>query len=328
MHYFALLLIVVSIMKKLLLLLLVVLIISSLGIYIFIPAKLTITSAVVVKTTDNGTERFMLDEAQWQKWWNYDSTTVNPGYNVSSFTKGKDNYTLSQKFYKSGEIQIVHAGQSLHSKFTLIPLTLDSTGIEWNAVMTAGSDPYSRLTKYFEAREIKKNMDSVLGNLKQFLSKSENVYGINIERDHLKDTLYVAAKSTLATRPSTPVVYELIKKIQAYINSHHQKQTGNPIYNVTEMATGNFQLMAAIPVEKELPEVNGFSMKHMVRGSFMITEVTGGEYAVNKASRSLQQYFQDFRRTSMAMNFTMLITDRMYQPDSTKWITKLYQPVY
>ena len=69
-------------------------------------------------------------------------------------------------------------------------------------------------------------------------------------------------------------------------------------------------------------------MKNMVKGNFMISEVVGGDYSVNKASKSLQQYFTDFHLTSMAMSFTMLVTDRILQPDSSKWITKLYQPVY
>jgi ABC-type spermidine/putrescine transport system permease subunit I len=66
----------------------------------------------------------------------------------------------------------------------------------------------------------------------------------------------------------------------------------------------------------------------MVKGSFMVTEVLGGDSTISKASHNMEQYFQDFRRTSMAMNFTMLVTDRQLQPDSSKWITKLYHPVY
>ena len=75
-------------------------------------------------------------------------------------------------------------------------------------------------------------------------------------------------------------------------------------------------------------DLDGYTFKKMIKGSFMVTEVVGGEYTVAKASKSLQQYFTDYKKTSMAINFTMLITDRMYQPDTTKWITRLYQPVY
>jgi hypothetical protein len=94
------------------------------------------------------------------------------------------------------------------------------------------------------------------------------------------------------------------------------------------MDEGRYQLMAAVPVNKHLPESAAFSMKYMVKGSFMITEVAGGDSTINKASQNMQQYFQDYRKTSMAMNFTMLVTDRILQPDSSKWVTKLCMPVY
>ena len=40
------------------------------------------------------------------------------------------------------------------------------------------------------------------------------------------------------------------------------------------------------------------------------------------------KYFQDYKKISMAMSFTMLVTDRMLQTDSSRWITRLYEPVY
>jgi hypothetical protein len=171
-------------------------------------------------------------------------------------------------------------------------------------------------------------MNRVLNRLCAFLSKNENVYGIVIERTHLKDTLFVSSKRVLAVYPSIKEIYELIKKIQIYISEKNTKQSGNPIYNVTALGDGQYQLMTAVPVNKRIEDAGDFSLKFMVRGSFMVTEVVGGEYTVNKAYKSLQQYFADFRRTSMAINFTMLVTDRQLQPDSSKWITKIYQPVY
>lgn len=314
-------------MKKLLLFLIVTLVLFGLGVYVFIPAKLSITSTAVIKTTDIGTERYVTDEANWGKWWNYSKdSSIHPA--PASFIVNGDEFKLMQKFYKSIDIRINHNSRELKSKLLIISLALDSTGIEWNSDYELGNNPFTRLTGYFDARRVKKNMDEVLVNLKAFLSKIENVYGIPIVRNHLKDTLFVTAKTILPTPPSNADIYALIKKIQDYAARNNVKQTGSPIYNVTEMENKRYQLMAGIPLDRSLKEVDGFSMKYMVKGSFIITEVVGGDYTVNKASESLLQYFQDFHKTSMAMNFTMLVTDRMLQPDSSKWITKLYQPVY
>jgi len=318
-------------MKKIFLFLGLLLLVFVAGIYIFIPSTINITSAAVVQTTDDGAERFIMDETKWPLWWNYNdpNNAADTKQLAVVFSAGHDVYKMTDKFYKSVAIHIKHNNLvQLESKMSLIPMALDSTGIEWKCSIETGSSLYKKIDGYFNARRIKENMDTVLANLKSFLSKNENVYGIPIEKNHLKDTLYVTAKTIVPSYPSTIVIYELIKKIQAYASQNGTNQTGNPIFNVTDMGNNHLQLMAGVPVDKNIVEKNGFSLKHMVRGNFMITEVVGGNNAVNKASENLHQYFSDYHKTSMAMSFTMLVTDRMYQPDSSKWITKIYLPVY
>ncbi len=318
-------------MKKIFVFIAILLLALIAGIYIFIPSTIHITSATVVHTTDNGAERFIMDETKWPLWWNDSNpdNTADIKQPVTHFITGGDEYKMADKFYKSVVIRIKHNNLvQLESKMSLIPLALDSTGIEWKSSIETGSNLYKKIDGYFNARRIKKNMDTVLASLNRFLSKNENVYGIPIEKNYLKDTLYVTAKTLLPSYPSTAAIYELIKKIQAYASQNGANQTGSPIFNVTNMGNNHLQLMAGVPVDKNIAEKNDFALKHMVRGSFMITEVVGGNNAVNKASENLHQYFSDYHKTSMAMNFTMLVTDRMYQPDSSKWITKIYLPVY
>jgi hypothetical protein len=239
-----------------------------------------------------------------------------------------DEFKMTHVFYRSANIHIHHKELELESKLVMIPLRLDSTAIEWKSAVTTSANPFSRFFQYLEMKSVKKNMDQVLATLKRFLSKNENIYGISIQRTSIKDTSFISAKSVFKTYPSTPQIYGLIQTIQAFTAKNNVKQTDAPIYNITQIENGQYQLMAAIPVDRTLPDNNTFSSKRMVRGSFMVTEVVGGEYTVEKALQSLKQYFNDYRKTSMAINFTMLITDRMLQPDTCKWITKLYQPVY
>ncbi len=315
-------------MKKWILVLLAFLGISLSVIYLSIPSNLSITSIASVNTTDVGTERFLIDESKWPLWW-YDSAVANkkiPEGNI--YSRNGFDFSISNKFYKSVDIDITRNDLHISSKLVILPYTLDSTGLQWTCSIPTSNNPITKINTYLGAKELKKNMDTVLRNMVQFLSKLENVYGIPIVRDRLKDTLYVTAKKTFTTKPGIKEVYGLIANIQQYVTKNGATQSGSPIFNITEMDSSHFQLMAGIPVNNQLKEAEGFAMKYMVKGSFMISEVVGGDAAIKKASQSLQQYFIDFRRTSMAMNFTMLVTDRMLQPDSSKWITKLYQPVY
>lgn len=315
-------------MKKILLVLISLIVLFCLCIYIFIPSKLNISSAVVINTTENGTQRYIMYEENWNRWWNYGDSNSQIKQPAGTFTMHGDVFNLTEKFYNAAKITIQHEQQAVISNLVIIPLGLDSTGIEWKYSSMASANPFKRFTQYLDAKEIKKNMDGVLNNLRLFLAEKGNIYGIQIERTSLKDTLFISTKSMLKKYPTTDDIYNLIKKIQLFAANKSIKQTGNPIFNITETDSKQFQLMAAIPTNKSLPDVDGFTFKKMIKGSFMVTEVVGGEHTVAKASKSLQQYFTDYKKTSMAINFTMLITDRIYQPDTTKWITRLYQPVY
>ncbi|MBV9987949.1 MAG: GyrI-like domain-containing protein [Chitinophagaceae bacterium] len=309
---------------------LVLLVLFSAGTYLFIPSNLVVSSATVVHTAENGVVKHALDEKNWAHWWNYLHSDTNSAVqpSVHLFSSGNDSFYITQKFYKSADIGIRHHNHTIPTKFLIIPFSTDSTGISWNYSERASSNPFTRFMQYREAAAVKKNMDSVLMNLSSFLNKVQNVYGIPITRTSIQDTLFVSAKTILSAQPHTPEVYALIKKIQAFVAAKGIRQTGNPIYNITPAENNQYQLMAAIPVDKGVPENPVFSNKHMVKGSFMVTDVVGGEQAVDNAWKSLLEYFADYRKTSMAINFTMLITDRQYQPDSSKWITRLYQPVY
>lgn len=314
-------------MRKLIVISLSALVICIAGIHLLIPARISIASAEVVKTPDIATERFIIDEHQWSRWWNYgEPDAARPGGPV--YHNRDYAYRQTGKFYKSIDIAIEKNGRKLSSKLLLVPLSVDSTGIEWKTELPGGFGPIARLKHYFEAKRLKQNMDEVLNNLKSFLSKTENVYGISIEKNRLKDTLYVSSKQQFVTYPTIKDIYQLVDKVKAYIIQNGTQATGSPIYNITRMDEGRYQLMAAVPTDRSLKETDSFSMKYMVKGSFMITEVLGGENQVHEAFRNMQQYFQDYRKTSMAMNFTMLVTDRILQPDSSKWVTKLCMPVY
>lgn len=315
-------------MKKWLLFLLTLIVLFAAGTYIFIPSVISISSAEVAKTTDVGAERVIIDENKWLQWWNYGHKEMASGLPQEGFRMGGYLCKQTGKFYKSTGISIANNEHTLDSRLVIVGLGIDSTGLQWTCQLPTGNDPLSRFLHYREAIQIKKNMDEVLANLRDFLSKTENVYGISVERTQLKDTLYVSAKTQTGTYPSLKDIYTLLGKINGYLARNNSPATGSPIYNITQMEQNRYQLMAAVPTDRMLKETDGFAMKNMIKGSFIVTEAVGGEKEVSNAWQNLRQYFQDYRKTSMAMNFTMLVTDRMLQPDSSKWVTKLYMPVY
>jgi hypothetical protein len=65
-----------------------------------------------------------------------------------------------------------------------------------------------------------------------------------------------------------------------------------------------------------------------VPGNFLAAQVLGGEGTVRNALTSMQDFISDNGKTSMAIPFSYLITNRMDEPDTSKWITQVYMPVY
>ena len=83
-----------------------------------------------------------------------------------------------------------------------------------------------------------------------------------------------------------------------------------------------------IPVNKKLPEKENISLKQMVKnGNILVTEVRGDQKFINEAIKQTEKYITDYQRSIIAIPFQSMITDRTKEPDSTKWITKIYYPV-
>ena len=86
--------------------------------------------------------------------------------------------------------------------------------------------------------------------------------------------------------------------------------------------------MVALPVNKKIDNKGDVFFVRMVPGRFLTSEVTGGPYTIQHAHRMMDQYFKDFNRTTMAIPFEYIVTDRLKETDTSKWVTRIYGPVY
>jgi hypothetical protein len=65
----------------------------------------------------------------------------------------------------------------------------------------------------------------------------------------------------------------------------------------------------------------------MEPGNFVATNVMGGTYTVSAAFDQLNNFTADYHRQIIAKPFKILVTDRRKEPDTLKWMTKIYIPV-
>ena len=145
----------------------------------------------------------------------------------------------------------------------------------------------------------------------------------------MKDSILVSTYGIFKNYPSTEDIYNLIGKLKTYIKNESAEETGLPMLNIiTPDSTGNYIAKVAVPVNKRLPSFGNITYKWMLAGgNILVTEVKGGKSEIDKAFAQIENYISDRGYVAPAIPFLSLVTDRMKEPDSSKWITRIYYPI-
>lgn len=313
-------------MKKGLLFFSVLCVLLVAAVYIFIPARLTVSSVVLVNVNSAAVYRCLVDKSKWAAWW--------PGTSAAAAADTADNFQYNHVAYRIEEtsvdalgVHIIHQATRTRSILQPIKYAADSTAIQWTCHLTAGNNPFHRIATYRAAVLLKKNMDTVLKRAQNFLSKNENVYGITISRATLNDSTLVVTRYFSASYPDVETVYRLVKKLRQYIVQQGAQEINYPMLHVADRGEGRFETMVAIPVNKELKGDGDIFFKRMQVSTMLATDVYGGPEKLKKANAALQYYLDDHYLFSPAISFESLVTDRLAERDTAKWVTKIYVPV-
>jgi hypothetical protein len=217
-------------MKKWIIVPTAVLLLAILAIYLFVPKKISLSQTVHINCTAGAVNRFLINDSNWVKWW--PATEPLPAANTQaqarSFSFKAATFQPHQKMFNAIGVRIIGDDVALNSTMILVPVKKDSVYVQWNAECYTGNNPVTRIQRNLQAGTLKHHMSEILDNLKHFLEKDQNVYGIVIEKTIVKDTLLVATSQVFATYPTTADVYSLINKLKAHIQQQGARETGYP----------------------------------------------------------------------------------------------------
>ena len=308
-------------MKKILLGILIVVVLVFAGSYFFIPEKLKISGATAYQGNGEGIFRFLNIDSNWKKWW--------PGEiskNVFSYS-GYD-YNIEMVRYLSFELNVAQNKDSYKSLLKVIKLKTDSVGIEIGTELNTGHDPISRIANYFKAKKIKNNFDDVLASLKEHTNNVKDIYQFDIRNEKVEMQYLLSTSKLFPHYPTTEDVYSLVNIVRAHISTTGGKEEFSPMLNIETSDSVNYFVRIGVPVNKKTPESKDISLKQMVKdGNILVTEVKGDTKTINAAVKQVEQYIHDYQRSIIAIPFQSLVTDRSKEPDSTKWVTRIYYPV-
>lgn len=302
-------------MKKILIGLLVVFVLALFGTYAFIPSSLSVSSVNILHCTANGSYRVLSDQKKWSDW----------------FPRSVDsnNYAITKRLVYTVYVTIHRDGENINSTMQLLPISVDSTAIQWKCRIATSNNPFKRIQRYQRAVNIKNEMDTILSHFASYVEKPQHIYGFPVERTGFPDTLLLAVKTITHTYPTTNDIYRQADLLRAHIVKEKATVMGNPMANITRLDSNKYQLMVALPVNKTMDDAPPFFISRMIPGNgFIRFEAKGGPYTVKEALHQMQLYFSDYRKTAMAIPFEYLVTDRIAVPDTSQWITRIYMPVF
>jgi effector-binding domain-containing protein len=322
-------------MKKWLLILLAVLIIVFSSIYIFIPARISITESAPVTATQEGTIRMFSIPQNWYKFWpggvvmtrRSAGSLIKPDTSYY-YTSGEYNFYIKKILYNSIEFTIETNKDSIESAMYLLPYQVDSFQLQWTALLPYTNNPIKRVQNYFTAKRLSSVFQYVLYGMGHSLSEVKTIYGIDIKKDKIPIQQVITTKRYLNKYPSTGTIYSMIDELKKYADEQGVKQIDQPIFNVWSTEEAEFTTQVGLSIDKNIPGNDQYFSKWMMKGGNILTaDITGDNKKIEWAKSQMDQYIADNHRSVIAAPFEMFITDRRAEPDSTKWITRLYYPV-
>ena len=320
-HYFAAVLQLKNYMKKIFTGAIIISALALTAVYIYIPSQLQINRSITIHCPKNAANKILSSHAKWLQWW--------PGQKTGDFSLNNIVYTPELPAAGSFTIIMRQNEDSIKSFLHLLTAQKDSISLVWSCNIDAGINPFERFQQYSTAVAYADNMQLILDSLEAYLLQTKNVYGIEINSARVKDTLLMSTKKIIGHRPETADIYLLVNKLKAAIAKGGSVATNYPMLSISNIDSALFQVQVAIPVNKPVKEENDITFKRMVPGNILITsDITGGDYTVHEKLKQLEAYTTDFQKIVPAIPFQSLVTDRMLEPDTGKWITRIYCPVY
>jgi hypothetical protein len=306
-------------MKKGIIILLTIAVLVLFSSYIFVPSRISVSSAETGFTNPKAAYRYLMDDNNWKECWPDKELFVHNGFR----------FVLSRKMYNLFEFKMPGDIDSLVTVLQLIPGDKDSTGYLWTCTIQGSTNPVTRWRRYFKAIRIKKTFDYLVKKLSKKLEKEETVYGFRVNRKKVADSVLISTRKTFTHYPNEWEIDSLIGLLRGYIVSHEAREKNYPMLNVNFDGLGNYETMVAISIDTLLPAKGPFSPKLVLKGGNILeAQITGGPATIRKGFEQFENYRSDYRISAPAIPYQLLVTDRLKEADTTKWITRFYYPVF
>ncbi|WP_439504344.1 hypothetical protein [Sediminibacterium sp.] len=304
------------------------------GLYIIVPILLFLTISYLLPTEKPTTEtisvqmpvdaitRVVTSQKDWAKW--FPGTKVND----SVYTYYESTITIHKVLMNGFKATMNNKGIEVDLDFSFIADYNAKSSFTLKTVMKISYNPLLRFKQFLSLNGVENDCKRLLYQMQDYFSDVEKVYGFPIQMQKVPNSSYVSAKQTYDHEPTTDEIYALIDEVNEFIDGVEVKIVNYPILNVFKEDSINYTAMVAVATERDIPSNGKFMLKNMMLGNIVVCEVTGDKNVIRQCNDAVKNYVQDHRKTSPAISFERLITNRRTVRDSTKWRTTINYPVF
>jgi len=311
-----------GVMKKWLVLFLLLVIVLIGAIYLLTrSARRPVNESVHIRVTARGGFREIYNQQNWRKWW--------PGEQLAEnlFRFRDYEYRVTDKQLSSLTIMISGNGDSVASRLNLVVSGIDSLGIVWTTPGAVTSHLLTRLPGKPD-HQLRDDIAALLDKMRVFYSDEENIYGFRVERIQVPDTSMVSVSRVVSEMPSTTFIYGLIDELHHYISARNVAETNKPMLNISKSGD-SLLVRVAIPINQHLPDSDDIRYRRMLPGGTMcVATIPGGPATALNGLAAMEEYLKDHDMKQPAIPYLSLVTDRRNEPDTSRWITKVYCPYF
>ena len=313
-------------MRKWIYLFLLLLLSGAVAFYFFIPRTLSINERTELTVNEKAFARVLFNEAYWPQWWPGEKERVLDAN--TAFVYNGNKYTVTGKRLTSLLLTVSRTNDSVQTELFAIPVRSHQVEMVWTGTATTGTSPVEKFKRFKWAKSLSADFRAIMQRLQTFYKDDDHLYGFPIRETIVVDSLLVMTATTTKMKPSTADVYALVDKLKAFVQKAGAKEMGEPMLNTTAVSDSAYLTRVAIPVDRHLMNEGDVQFKQMLgRGNILVTDVKGGPVQIEKAFAQTEYFVQDYNRTAPAIPYQKLITDRRAEPDTAKWVTKIYWPV-
>ncbi len=290
-----------------------------------LPLQSNVKETIQFSANTDALFRQLLRDTTWHHWW--PGKTGSTGQKVT-FNQGEFTFTFESILLNTFVLTTTSDSFSTNSSLQLIPEAGNKVTITLITGIQLDKNPITRIKLLFLSTRLKDSYKKILWGLSYYFTNQRNLYGIDIKELKVPFEYVTTISQTFKHKPSLSEIYLLIDQVKNYIKKEGAEEKGYPMLYTDKMSSEEYFVQVGIPIEKSLPENEKIKSKWMLKGGNILSaEIVGNRKVIKDAVRQMEYYIQDNHRNVVAISYESLITNRLEQPDSNKWVTRIYFPV-